>query len=423
MHPHQALRRSLEHVSAGEPARQASDQNPGRAAALRLHDGADIGPRRQQSYGEHKGYRLIECGGEFFAVLRVAGPVCLADEAQHSNPWIFSTTSLDELRAEIDQRLAAGRAPVRIETFGCHEVFSCDVRFHAVPEEDVAGFFGGEHAGESRALAENSLAEARRSILKAEHGVHIPGEILGTSFGYALTRMEGRLFAFPLNMHGAGYLPHDQRAAVGVLEGNSIADIEHAIARRPAPRQVEFAGWLPVFQKFGNCGAHPQFAHTNAPPAGYAFIQSPLPSTTGKGLVRWKRRVGSVVRQTKINLATARLVAGCMARGAKFREAMEFVDSRDVPSQLLLPRRNRLLFLTSVPYTLGQDPWVIEIEDLGSLLFPYVDNGKTSNLAIERVPGFRALKTLLELPNCRAILTHVASTAMGIARLFASETI
>jgi len=180
-----------------------------------------------------------------------------------------------------------------------------------------------------------------------------------------------------------------------------------------------------VFHKFGNCGAHPQFGHIDVPPAGYAFIQTP-PPVIGFGAtasIRWQRRGGRVLRRVKTTTALARLGATCLKKGVPFRATANFLSSRDFESQMQLPRRNRLLFLTSVPYTYGQYPWAIEIEDLTTLFFPFVHNGSTANLDIEKVPEFRCVKAQLEMPACRAIVTHVQSTADGISKLFQSPSI
>jgi glycosyltransferase involved in cell wall biosynthesis len=56
-------------------------------------------------------------------------------------------------------------------------------------------------------------------------------------------------------------------------------------------------------------------------------------------------------------------------------------------------------------------------------LYPYVENGHTADLKVEELSGYRAVKHLLEQPNCRGIITHVRSTAEGISRLFRSQTI
>src|SRR5262249_30838311 len=101
--------------------------------------------------------------------------------------------------------------------------------------------------------------------------------------------------------------------------------------------------------------------------------------------------------------------------------ALRFVRSRHFTSQLMLPRRPRLLFFTSVPYTYSQHPWVIEIEDATSLFFPFIENGRTATLRPEESPYLPILKTLLESENCRGIITHIASTARGLPRMFQSE--
>ena len=54
--------------------------------------------------------------------------------------------------------------------------------------------------------------------------------------------------------------PHDE------VEGRQAGDLPVI--------PIEFAGWLPCFREFGNCGRHPQFAHAGAPPAGYRFVSS-----------------------------------------------------------------------------------------------------------------------------------------------------
>jgi glycosyltransferase involved in cell wall biosynthesis len=88
-----------------------------------------------------------------------------------------------------------------------------------------------------------------------------------------------------------------------------------------------------------------------------------------------------------------------------------------------LPARPRLLFLTSVPYTYGNHPWLIEIEDATSLFFPFMENGFTADLRLEKSPYLAILKTLLESENCRGIITHIRSTAEALPRMFQSEII
>jgi glycosyltransferase involved in cell wall biosynthesis len=89
----------------------------------------------------------------------------------------------------------------------------------------------------------------------------------------------------------------------------------------------------------------------------------------------------------------------------------------------MLPRQRGLVFVTSVPYTFGQEPWVIEIEDAISLFYPFVQNGKTSKLKIGECPYLPILRKLLEADNCRGIITHIRSTAESLPTLLGSEII
>jgi glycosyltransferase involved in cell wall biosynthesis len=68
-------------------------------------------------------------------------------------------------------------------------------------------------------------------------------------------------------------------------------------------------------------------------------------------------------------------------------------------------------------------PWVIEIEDSTSLFFPFVHNGRTSALDIHKLPAFPVVKALLEQSHCRAVVTHVRSTAESLRTLFHSRRI
>jgi glycosyltransferase involved in cell wall biosynthesis len=89
----------------------------------------------------------------------------------------------------------------------------------------------------------------------------------------------------------------------------------------------------------------------------------------------------------------------------------------------MLPPRAELVFLTSVPYTYGRNPWLIEIEDTTSLFFPFLENGITYDYDLRRSPYFSMVKALLESDSCKGIITHIRSTARSLPVLFGSEVI
>lgn len=202
---------------------------------------------------------------------------------------------------------------------------------------------------------------------------------------------------------------------------------------------VEFLGWLPVFARFGNCGAHPQFAHTAAPPPGYRFTRSHEPHAAPPApLPKPIRMLGTALLTLCVLLGTARRhgllrTLGTLWQFARFAlsmahasgrpgAAVRFAHSRHFQSQVVSPR-SELAFLTSVPYTYGQRRWVIEIEDPTTLFHPFVLNGNTANLDVRELPHFAHVKALLEAPNCRGVVTHMRSTAEMLPTLFESAVI
>jgi glycosyltransferase involved in cell wall biosynthesis len=215
------------------------------------------------------------------------------------------------------------------------------------------------------------------------------------------------------------------------------------------PRRVEFAGWMPVFRRFGNCGNHPQFAHAGEPPPGFRFVRSgPGPEDEPREPF-WQKAarltgtaLGSAAFAALAPIAsalsapfthgvmgTARALGGLFGAGLRLMTKSDpisvarFLHSRHFASQAQLPSGDDLLFLTSVPYTYGQRPWVIEVEDATTLFFPFLRNGETHDVEPAASPYFPLVRALLEADNCRGIVTHIRSTAESMGKLFQSEVI
>lgn len=222
-----------------------------------------------------------------------------------------------------------------------------------------------------------------------------------------------------------------------VCETNVAHDHDPRHTDEPFP--VEFAGWLPVFARFGNCGTHPLFHHTQSPPPGYWFTTSKPAEQLGTNpgrLVRafaaaWLtlatfatscRRHG-VFRTLATLFAFLRAFAYLARKTGRVVPALRFLHTRHFQSQVQAPRDAGLIFLTSVPFTFGQRPWVIEIEDSTSLFFPFVQNGHTTNADLAASPYFAMVRAMLEADACRGIITHMRSTAESLPVLFRSEAI
>jgi glycosyltransferase involved in cell wall biosynthesis len=275
--------------------------------------------------------------------------------------------------------------------------------------------------------------------------------VIGECDGHDLFRLRGTLYAVPQSArHVDLYMAADRRRA-GVLSAGSVEEIQARIRQKRAGVPVEFAGWLPIFEFSGNCGTHPQFDHTSEWPSGYHFNSSAPPKPRGRPpwfprVNRFFKKLGEALAGTcvliwslsalirpqhgvtlrarlRIFLAFLRLAARFLCRGCRPDAVLRFLHTRDMPSQLLLGDHEGLVFLTSMPYTYGQNPWVLEIEDPTTLFYPHIQNGHNCDLRIRRTPWYHIVKALLEADHCKAILTHMKSTAALLPTLFGSEVI
>lgn len=294
--------------------------------------------------------------------------------------------------------------------------------------------------------------DAARALVDAYDHKAAEPEVLGTAAGYTLVRHRGRFYAVPGPVAGIDFDLAEDRQRAGAIPGASAEELARAVARLAAGAPVEFAGWLPVFAASGNCGAHPQFKHTGAPPPGYRFTHSAPPhaprgrlARLGDALRRHTARAGKALRAAwylarvpltfvlpakgvtlrarwAVLVALVSLFAYLVRRGGRPLAVLNFLRTRHLTSQLQLGRHD-LVFLTSMPYTFGQNPWVIEIEDPTTLFFPLVQNGHTGPLDLRASPYFPIVRALLEHDSCKAVLTHMRSTAELVPVLFESAAV
>lgn len=191
---------------------------------------------------------------------------------------------------------------------------------------------------------------------------------------------------------------------------------------------VEYAGYAlgPGLQ---TVQAHPQFAHLKTPPEGYVFQSTPTDAPYAAYIAEHLRHLDPNREPPKTSVpavdhalsAITAIARAAMGYGATIEAVREFLLSRNVGPCLRIPDSTRLAFLPTFPFCLGNVPWVVEIEDTTTLFFPYLRNGQTASVDPRTLPCFPVLKALLESRSCRAILTHVQSTAKSVPLLFQSE--
>jgi glycosyltransferase involved in cell wall biosynthesis len=286
------------------------------------------------------------------------------------------------------------------------------------------------------------------ALIDASGGPPRP-EPTGTCAGYNIVRYRGAYYGVPRAAGPIDLDLDDDRREAGVIAGVSSEEVQGRIRSAAAKVPVEFAGWLPVYAASGNCGRHPQFKHTAESPPGYHFTQSARAYRPSP----WQKQIGRLFGQLysllytlwiltrplfgaflggpgcslrgrlRVLAALARLYAALRRNGGRLVPVLRFLRSRHYRSQVLLADYRGLVFLTSIPHTYGQNPWVIEIEDPTTLFLPFLRNGKTNAKHLCDSPYFPLVKTLLEADACKGIITHVKSTADMLPTLFRSETV
>lgn len=276
-------------------------------------------------------------------------------------------------------------------------------------------------------------------------------ENLGIYRGYTLLRYQGIIYAIPENGDTVNHHLSSEQEQWGVIRGDQLEKVQQKIDEVQQKTPIEFAGWMTIFRWAGNCGQHPQFRHIESPPDGYRFTVSEPPVSRKRTLftravskfnylskkaseVFWSctrpllrifqggPRVG-LRNRLKVYSAMTRLFFQLHATGAGILPILRFLQSRHFQSQLLMMRSQGLAFLPSMPFTYGQKPWVIEIEDATTLFFPFVQNGGTSKFSMRDSPYYPIIKSMLEADHCKGIITHMKATADMVPRFFDSEII
>lgn len=288
-------------------------------------------------------------------------------------------------------------------------------------------------------LSAASLQELEARIDASDPAAGRP-QLLGRCEGYGLVRCRGAVYGVPGRV-GLAALDLD---GAGVLRGSTAEEVRDRVRAARATVPVDAAAWLPIFECSGFSVRHPQFEHLSSPPPGYRFtaswpIDRPRPTRPRGPVLRFLARLGRTVWQAaapswhgpaptvlarlRTVSALVRLFVQLLLRGAQLRAVVRFLQSRHYPSQALLAQSPGLVFLTSMPYTYGQNPWVVEVEDPTTLFYPLIENGTTCDLNIKESPYYPIVKALLESSHCRGILTHLRSTAAMLPVLFDSETV
>jgi len=129
----------------------------------------------------------------------------------------------------------------------------------------------------------------------------------------------------------------------------------------------------------------------------------------------------------KILVSAINLSSSAVRSGARLKDVLRFILSRDILSQLYIPINTRLAFLPTCPHILSQVPWVIEIEEVLTLFsraLPYEHmDTLPDSFDILSSPYYPCVKALIESDNCKGIICHVKSTAEAVPLIFQNDAL
>jgi glycosyltransferase involved in cell wall biosynthesis len=371
-----------------------------------------------------KGYNLIKYCQMFYAIPQSLGAVNLHKDVERENEAILYAETQDELNGLIDQKVRLLPGQELIDTKNFFHIIRFDGKYYAFPqfsgpvdlsnpqERDLPYVFSGL-----------TTQEIEGKIALLGSSVHAPA-LIGSYKDYNLVGYRGVFYGIPRELGAWDLEKKEKRESSAIFSSKLLPKVKASIDSALGLIQIEYAGWLPVFKKFGRCGSHPQFSHIDNPPKGYRFIQS-----------RWifRKWLGPVnrlfeaslffCRSVYVSVFLIKLARTCLSAGISWADFQKFYKTRDFSSQALLPISQKPVFLPSVPFTFGQRPWYIEIEDVTTLFYPYIHNGKTQDLTLQNESYFKIIKILLEEKSCLGIITHMKSTADCLPKLFDSEVI
>lgn len=102
---------------------------------------------------------------------------------------------------------------------------------------------------------------------------------------------------------------------------------------------------------------------------------------------------------------------------------LAYLLSRDVESQAQIPGDVDLVFHHTTPLTYGATPWVLHVENVTTLFWPFLSHGRTHGVELWREPAFAIVRAVLADDACRGILTHMQGTVEALHRVFRSDAV
>lgn len=189
----------------------------------------------------------------------------------------------------------------------------------------------------------------------------------------------------------------------------SLEEIKSAQVVPEPLKEVEYAGWLGEYLR-STVGTHPVFNFVRYPPPGYRFTDSGVNHISLSMLPRIFSMAKAVLRYSW-RFHQNGVPAGFIWKYWTTRHfSRHYLKIR--------PGAGTLALYPTWLYMCPNHRWMVEIEDMLTLMSPFVSNGSYNPALTREHPLIKCMEVMLESDDCRGIICHLRATADGLKEIF-----
>lgn len=205
-------------------------------------------------------------------------------------------------------------------------------------------------------------------------------------------------------------------------------------------REIIYLGAVRCFKGEGSgmVGTHPLFKLVKFSPKGYKYvmpdmleeakIRISIKNAIGEALTEKEETAQGIMefRRKKLEEEMEKFVTYCKGNGIskEFYERYFRIINLGRRGMQVPVKEDTLSLIPSFLYCLQKTPWVIEIEDVITLFFPFIQNGKQPDgEAIKLTEAYKFAQYMLKKEECLGVIAHVRSTVDIYKTLFPEKII
>ncbi len=205
-------------------------------------------------------------------------------------------------------------------------------------------------------------------------------------------------------------------------------------------REIIYLGAVRCFKGEGSgmVGMHPLFKLIKYSPEGYKYVMPEtleeekkrisIKNAIGERLTKEEEIAQGVMefRRKKLEEEMEKFVIYCKGNGIskEFYERYFRIINLGRRGMQVPVKEDTLSLIPSFLYCLQKTPWVIEIEDVITLFFPFINNGnQPDGEKIRHTEAYKFAEYMLKKEDCLGVVSHVQSTVDMYKVLFPDKVI